>query len=176
MTQQGQPELTLLRRTGQAAHAARGGGHTLAPVTFRRKGASINQGHDEAQDLTNQLSQFAFASESWMLTHRNGNISTPHRAMQILGPVLDPGRIGTKGDGFPGRVCDQPGKIRTLVSRIPIHEVRDPFAVVSAAKVAAPKGGIKALQQSHDEDVESLAKHEARACLVKAPTVLILVS
>ena len=74
-----------------------------------------------------------------MLTHRNGKIPTPHRVTQIPGPVLDPGRIGTKGDGSLGRVCDQPGKIRTLVSRIPIHEVRDPFAVVSAAKVAASK-------------------------------------
>ena len=167
---------TGARRTGQAAHAARGGDHTIAPLTFRRKGASINQGHDEAQDLTNQLSQFACASKSWMLTHRNGKIPTPHRVTQIPGPVLDPGRIGTKGDGSLGRVCDQPGKIRTLVSTIPIHEARDRFGVESATKVAASKSGIKALQQMHHEAVESLAEHDLRPGLVPAPRVLIMVS
>ena len=83
MTQQGQPELTLLRRTGQAAHAARGGDHTIAPLTFRRKGASINQGHDEAQDLTNQLSQLA---PTGLLTRT--------RISGIIGPAC---RVGPAG-------------------------------------------------------------------------------
>ena len=114
-----------------------------------------------------------------MLTHRNGKISTPHCVTQIHGPVLDPGRIGTEGDGSLGMGCDQPGKKRTLVSTSTIHEAvstNQENGVETVTKVRASQSGIKALEQVDHEFVVSSSEHDLRAVLDIAPRLLIMVS